>query len=350
MAKQTELVQSAHPKLHIEEMITKVVRRLFAIVTILLVAMLAMVVYRHLSVIETLPLVLVVLLAAVPVALPVMLTVSMAFGAKELVSQGVLVTRLNASEDAAMVDVICVDKTGTITLNRLAVTKVLPQPSFSEADVLKIARQASQEADQDPIDIAIIKAADERGIDAKSYSIDQFIPFSPETRRTEAVVIEPGSRYRALKGAVEVIVTLCGLPSDQAGTISASAAQLAALGDKVLAVATAGDDGRYTLLGLVGLSDVLRADSKELISQAYSLGISVKMLTGDALETARQIARQVGLRGEVVSVKAIKDLLKTSPHKALQLIGGLGRVRRSVSRRQISDCEDPYSRPVTWWE
>lgn len=322
--KTTQLVQSARPRLHIEEMIAKVVRRLFAIVTILLVVMMAVVFYRHLSVIETLPLVLVVLLAAVPVALPVMLTVSMAFGAKELISQGVLVTRLNASEDAAMVNVICVDKTGTITLNKLTVTKVVPQPSFNEVDVLKIGFLASQEADQDPIDIAVIKAASDRGIDTQSSQIDKFIPFSPETRRTEAVVTEHGSRYRAMKGAVDSIVELCGLPPEQAEVIRQNATQLAALGDKVLAVATANDNGLFSFTGLMGLNDVPRADSKELISQAHSLGISIKMLTGDALVTAKEVARQVGIRGEVVSVKVVRDLLKTSPQQALQIIRDSG--------------------------
>lgn len=322
--KTTQLVQSARPKLHVEEIIAKVVRRLFAIVIILLMVMVAAAYYRQIPVIETLPLVLVVLLSAVPVALPVMLTVSMAYGAKELVSQGVLVTRLNASEDAAMVNVICVDKTGTITLNKLTVTKVWPQPSYDEANVLKIGLLASQAADQDPIDIAIINAASERGVKIETSQIDKFIPFSPETRRTEAVVVDNGIRSRALKGAVNVIMDLCGIHPEQAAGIRSQSDQLAALGDKVLAVATASDDGQYAFVGLIGLNDAPRPDSKELISQAHSLGISIKMLTGDALATAKEVARQVGILGEVVSVKAIRDLLKTSPHKALQIIRDSG--------------------------
>ena len=322
--KTTQLVQSARPKLHIEEIITKVVRRLFVIVATLLFVMLAAVVYRHLSVIETLPLVLVVLLAAVPVALPVMLTVATTFGAKELVSQGVLITRLNASEDAAMVDMICVDKTGTITLNRLSLIKVLPQAPNDEADVLKIALLASHEADQDPIDIAIIKAANERGVTLGSSQVDHFVPFSPETRRTEASVTENGTHYRVIKGAVDVVVGLCGLSAELVGTIRQTETDLATAGDKVLAVATVGDNARYSLVGLLGLNDAPRPDSKELISQAYSLGISIKMLTGDALGTAKEIARQVGIPGEVVSAKEVRELLKTSPEQALQLIRDSG--------------------------
>ena len=322
--KTTQLVQSARPKLHIEEIITKVVRRLFVIVAALLFIMLAIVVYRQLSVIATLPLVLVVLLSAVPVALPVMLTVATTFGAKELVSQGVLVTRLNASEDAAMVDVICVDKTGTITMNRLSVTQVLPQSPYDEAAVLKYSLLASQEADQDPIDIAVIKAAGARGVTVGSSRVERFVPFSPENRRTEAFVSENGSQYRVIKGAVDVVAELCGLSAELTGTIHKTATELANAGNKVLAVAKVDSNESISFVGLLGLNDAPRPDSKELISQAYTLGISIKMLTGDALGTAREIARQVGIVGEVVSVKEVRELLKTSPEKALTLIRDSG--------------------------
>ena len=320
--KTTELVQSARPKLHIEEIITKVVRRLFAIVATLLIVMLVVVIYRQLSVVATLPLVLVVLLSAVPVALPVMLTVATTFGAKELVSQGVLVTRLDASEDAAMVDVICVDKTGTITLNKLSVTQVLPQSPYDETAVLKCSLLASHEADQDPIDIAVIKVAKARGVTAGSSQVEHFVPFSPENRRTEATISENDARYRVIKGAVDVVVELCGLSAELAGTIRQTATELSNAGNKVLAIAKVGDNERYSFVGLLGLNDAPRQDSKELISQAHSLGISIKMLTGDALGTAKEIARQVGIPGEMVSAKEVRELLKMSPEKAIQLIQG----------------------------
>ncbi|MBP1764378.1 MAG: plasma-rane proton-efflux P-type ATPase [Firmicutes bacterium] len=327
--KTTQLVQSARPKLHIEKIITKVVRRLFMIVVVLLLVMFGMVLYRHLPVVDILPLALIVLLSAVPVALPVMLTVSMAFGAKELVRNGVLVTRLNASEDAAMVDIICVDKTGTITRNKLSVTTVLPHIPFSEDDVLRIGLLASQEADQDPIDMAVIQAAHERGILASSGNLIRFVPFSPESRRTEAHVMENGVAYIAMKGAVEVIVGLCGVSVKQTEEIRRDTSQLAAKGDKVLAFAKVNEEGVYHFAGLVGLNDAPRSDSKELIEQAHSLGISIKMLTGDALLTAQEIARQVGIRGEVVSSKTVRDYLQTDPQQAVELIktsGGFAEV------------------------
>jgi magnesium-transporting ATPase (P-type) len=150
----TELVQMARPKLHIEAVVGKVVRWLFVIVGALLGVVIVMSLIRGTPLIEMVPLMLVLLMSAVPVALPVMFTVSMAVGSAELAKRGVLVTRLSAAEDAATMDVLCVDKTGTITMNQLAVTGVIPLEHATEADVLFDGALASQEANQDPIDLA----------------------------------------------------------------------------------------------------------------------------------------------------------------------------------------------------
>ena len=158
----TELVQEARPKLHIEAVVAKVVRWLFVIVGALLCVVVVLSLIRGAPLIEMVPLMLVLLMSAVPVALPVMFTVSMAVGSKELAKRGVLVTRLSAAEDAATMDVLCVDKTGTITMNQLAVTGVIPLEHATEADVLFAGALASQEANQDPIDLAFLAAAKER--------------------------------------------------------------------------------------------------------------------------------------------------------------------------------------------
>ena len=156
---------------------------------------------------------LVLLMSAVPVALPVMFTVSMALGSKELAARGVLVTRLSAAEDAATMDVLCVDKTGTITMNRLAVTGVIPLGQATEADVLFAGVLASQEANQDPIDLAFLAAAKEHHtLDGlASVTPVSFAPFDAKNRRTEAVVEESGQRIRVMKGAVRTIAEACGL-------------------------------------------------------------------------------------------------------------------------------------------
>ncbi len=183
-----ELVDSARPKLHVEEVITRVVKWLFLIVGVLVAIAVVGALVTGIALLDILPLSLVLSMSAVPVALPVMFTVSMAVGSIELGRRGVLITRLSAAEDAANMDVLCADKTGTLTMNRLALTGALPQPGFTEDDVVRDGALASNEADQDPIDLAFLRAARERGLLDPSAKVRAFTPFSPAIRRTEAVI------------------------------------------------------------------------------------------------------------------------------------------------------------------
>ena len=293
----TELVQLARPKLHIEEVVANVVRWLLAIVGILLASVAALSLARGLPLLETLPLLLVLLMSAVPVALPVMFTVSMAVGAGELSRNGVLVTRLSAAEDAAIMDVLCVDKTGTITANRLAVAGVVALDGATEADVLLAGALASREANQDPIDLAFLDAARERGVfdGAGALTPLSFTPFDPAMRRTEAVVLLAGERTHAMKGAVRALGEACGLPASAIAALEARAVEAAAKGHRVLAVARGPEGGAARLIGLVSLSDPPRADARRLIRALGELGVGVKMLTGDALAVAQEIGGAVGL-------------------------------------------------------
>ena len=209
----TELVQQARPTLHIEAVVAKVVRWLFVIVGALLGVVIVMSLIRGAPLLEMVPLMLVLLMSAVPVALPVMFTVGMAVGSKELAKRGVLVTRLSAAEDAATMDVLCVDKTGTITLNQLAVTGVIPLEQATESDVLFAGALASQEANQDPIDLAFLAAAQERHLfsGVPAVTTVSFTPFEAKNRRTEAIVEQNGQRLRVMKGAVRTVAQACGL-------------------------------------------------------------------------------------------------------------------------------------------
>src|SRR5450755_4877880 len=209
----TELVQKARPKLHIEAVVAKVVRWLFVIVGALLSVVVVLSLMRGAPLLEMVSLMLVLLMSAVPVALPVMFTVSMAVGAAELAKSGVLVTRLSAAEDAATMEVLCVDKTGTITMNQLAVTGVIPLENAKETNVLFAGALASQEANQDPIDLAFLAAAKaQRDFDGvPAVKPISFAPFDAKNRRTEAVVEQNGQRFRAMKGAVRTVAEACGL-------------------------------------------------------------------------------------------------------------------------------------------
>ena len=319
----TELVQLARPKLHIEAVVSKVVRWLFVIVGTLLAVVVVMSLVRGAPLIEIVPLLLVLLMSAVPVALPVMFTVSMAVGSAELSKRGVLVTRLSAAEDAATMDVLCVDKTGTITMNRLAVTGVIPLNDSTESDVLFAGALASHEANQDPIDLACLAAARERHVfdGAPAITPVSFIPFDAKTRRTEAVVEQSGQRLRVIKGAVRTIAEACGLQAPAIEALEARIAETALKGYRTLAVARGSEGGAIALVGLVTFYDPPWPDAKKFIASLRHLGVSVKMLTGDALPVAREIAQEVGL----VNIRRVADLkaASTQPgNEAVDLLAG----------------------------
>ncbi|MDE2118516.1 MAG: plasma-membrane proton-efflux P-type ATPase [Betaproteobacteria bacterium] len=319
----TELVQEARPKLHIEAVVSKVVRWLFVIVGALLGVVIILSLIRQIPLLEMIPLMLVLLMSAVPVALPVMFTVSMALGAKELAKRGVLVTRLSAAEDAATMDVLCVDKTGTITMNQLAVTGVIPLERASEADVLSAAALASQESNQDPIDLAFLAAAKERHVfdDAPAATPVSFAPFDATTRRTEAVVEQNGQRLRVMKGAVRTVAEACGLQSPAIEALEARVSESALKGYRALAVARGSEAGTPVLLGLVTLFDPPRPDAKQLIAALHGLGVSVKMLTGDALAVASEIAQGVGL-SNIQRVADLKAASAQAGNAAVDLLAG----------------------------
>ncbi|MGD0961701.1 MAG: HAD-IC family P-type ATPase, partial [Methylomonas sp.] len=292
-----ELVRQAKPTLHIEAVVAKLVRWLFVIVGALVVVVISLTLYRGNSFLPIAPLMLVLLMSAVPVALPVMFTVSMAFGSKQLAKRGVLITRLSAVEDAATMDVLCVDKTGTITMNQLAVTGVDTFQQATAADVLAIGALASHASNQDPIDLAFLEAAHERQIDAKRTQVEiiSFTPFDAKNRRTEALIIRDGERLRVMKGAVQTIAAQCALPAGTTDSLDEKVRAAAEKGYRILAVASGPETGAPTLLGLVTLFDPLRPDAKQLIAELRSLGVSVKMLTGDSLAVAKEIAAGAGL-------------------------------------------------------
>ncbi len=293
----TELVQKASPKLHVDAVVGRVVRWLFAITGVLIGAVAVLAAVRGIPLLEVSSLLLVLLMSAVPVALPVMFTFSMALGARELARHGVLVTRLSAAEDAATMDVLCVDKTGTITMNQLTVRSVTPMGSATEADVLTAGALASQEANQDPIDLAFLAAARAAGatMRAQAATVASFTPFDAATRRTEALVLIDGRRVRVVKGAVRSVAEVCGLDVPTMAGLEARVAESARHGYRTLAVARAEGDSKPVLLGLVAMEDPPRPDAGAMVAALRDLGVSVRMLTGDALAVGQEIATRVGL-------------------------------------------------------
>lgn len=314
-----QLVQIARPKLHMEEVISKVVSWLLAIVILLLGLTILAQVVRGGSLLEILPLTLILLVTAIPVALPAMFTLSMALGSIELAKQGVLVTRLTASEDVATMDTLCADKTGTITINRLTITNIYPANGFAEEDVVLYGALASQEANMDPIDLAFLTFARDKKLLSQKYTQKEFYPFNPETKRTEAVVQRNNSSFRVMKGAVRKISELCGLKNEEIDRLERSMGKLAGKGYRTLAVAISENTEKPRLVGLVAMYDTPRPDSIKLIQELKSLGISIKMLTGDALPIAKEIANKVGIGENIVKAPDLKKYAKENLTKASEI-------------------------------
>jgi H+-transporting ATPase len=301
--KTIQLVQMAKPRLHMEEVVTKVVKILFLIVLVFVGITIAVSLLRGETFLSLLPLVLVLLVTAVPVAMPAMFTVSMAKGSEQLAAKGILVSRLSATEDAATLTILCIDKTGTLTQNKLSVQDIVAAENYTTADVLRYGVLASVAANNDPIDMAFLQKAVYNKIDTLGYQQTSFTPFTASTKRTEAMVLKDGKKFKVMKGAYNTIKDLCNL---QQSNFDKTVEGWARKGFKTVAVAIQ-QDNVSTLTGILALVDPPLADSANMIAGIKELGVKVKMLTGDALPIAKEIAMQVGLGNDIVAASLLRE-------------------------------------------
>lgn len=295
--KTAQLVQTAKHKLHMEEVVASVVKILFLIVVIFVSITTVVSLMRGESFLSFLPLLLILLVSAVPVALPAMFTVSMANGAKLLTDKGILVSRLSATEDAATLTTLCIDKTGTITQNKLTIKEIVAAENFKSNDVLLYGTLASVEANNDPIDLAFIQKASEEKISTALYKQMSFTPFSAEMKRTEAVIQKDDIKLKVIKGAYNTIKGLCKLEKIN---LDQTVTNWAEKGFRTIAVAVE-KDAITQLVGIAAMFDPPLPDSAKMINEIKDLGVKVKMLTGDALPIAKEIARQVGIGEDIES-------------------------------------------------
>jgi H+-transporting ATPase len=297
-----ELVRTAHVVSSQQKAVLRVVRNLAIFNGTVVLIQVAYAAWLGMSVAEMVPLTLTAVLAAIPVALPATFSLATTIGARVLARQGVLPTRLSAVDEAATMDVLCADKTGTLTRNALTVTDVRPMPGFDAQQVLALAALASSEGGQDPVDAAVRAAASASG-GANPAELIEFVPFDPTRKMSEATTTDPdGSVRHIVKGAFSVIAGLTGPLPPQA----AAEHELEAQGYRVLAVAS-GPPAALRLGGLIALSDPPRAESAALVAELRSLGVRTIMLTGDAPITASVVAKSVGLDGAVCPPGPIPD-------------------------------------------
>lgn len=295
--KTAQLVQTAKSASHLQATIFGIVKVLVVIDAMLVCALLVYAAWANLPFVDVIPFALILLVASVPVALPATFTLATALGSTELSGQGVLVTRLTAIEEAAGMDVLCTDKTGTITENRLKLAAMVAFPPSSEEELLRHAALASDPATQDPIDLAMFAAASTRGLLGNPPQRVEFVPFEPTRRYSLAQYKSATGALCVVKGAPRAVTELV-VNAPDLGTLSE---RLGAGGDRVLAVASGNDRNSLRLLGLITLEDPPRADSVSLIQGLKDLGVRVVMVTGDNLATACAVARRVGIGDRAAS-------------------------------------------------
>jgi H+-transporting ATPase len=298
-----ELVRTAYVVSTQQKAVFRVVRNIAGFNGVVTLALMLYAYEIGLPFLEAIPLVLISVLASVPVALPATFTLATAIGAQALTRVGVLPTRLSAVDEAASLDVLCMDKTGTLTRNELAVAVTRAMPGFDEGQVLALAALASADGGQDPVDAAVRTAATLQKSVAGLAKVIKFVPFDPATKMSEARALDrDGKSLRIVKGAFAVVHGLSQPSSDA----EAAAHELEARGHRVLGVAI-GPEGAMRVVGIVALSDPPRSDSRPLIDQLRALGVHTVMVTGDSATTAAFVAEAVGLTGAVCPPGRIPD-------------------------------------------
>ena len=330
-----ELVRTAHVESSQQKAVLRMVRNLAVFNGIIIVVLVGYSCVLRLPLGEIIPLVLTAVLASIPVALPATFTLAAALGARIWPVWGSFQRALSAVDEAASVEVLCVDKTGTLTRNELKVTAVHPMTGFDESHVLGMAALASSDGGQDPVDAAVRSAANQ-SVAADLPKLSKFTPFDSATKMSEATAVDfNGATIRVVKGAFATVIGLAQ-PSPEASTI---ADQLEAQGFRVLAVA-AGPPRAMKLAGIVALSDPPRPDSGALITELRSLGVHTVMVTGDAPATAKIVARAVGLDGAVCPPGPIPEGVRAGDFAVFAgvLPEGKYRPRKSIPEERPHCC------------
>jgi H+-transporting ATPase len=301
-----ELAGRAPPQSHFQQAVISIGKYLIVLALSLVAIIVAVSLWRGNGLVTTLEFALVVTIASVPVALPAVLSVTMAVGARQLAHHQAVVSHLPAVEEVAGVDILCADKTGTITRNELAVADVVAiRDGASSEEVLREAALTAEPGSGDPIDRAILDSIDAGELER--YEVLDLQPFDATRKRAEARVrARDGAEERVAKGAVQAILDLAGGEAGLSDRLSGVASAFAAKGYRALAVARAGAAGEdWHVTGILGLQDPPRDDSKATLTQAAELGIAVKMITGDRVEIGQEIAGAVGMDDHILEADAL---------------------------------------------
>jgi len=294
-ARTAKLVETAGAVSHFQKAVMRVGDFLILIAVGLSIVLIVVELHRGLPVLDLMEFVLILVVASIPVAMPAVLSVTMALGALVLSKMKAIVSRLQAIEEMAGIDVLCSDKTGTLTLNQLTMGDPVTFGQAEPQDVILMGSLASKEENRDAIDQAVIEGLKDKDA-VKAYSQLKFVPFDPVHKLTQATVQDgQGKTFKVTKGAPQVIIELCRLDDETQTRARQVVDDMAAKGYRTLGVARTDNGDAWQFLGILPLYDPPRMDAAETIAQAQAHGIEVKMITGDNVAIGREIAGQLGL-------------------------------------------------------
>ncbi|MCL4385381.1 MAG: plasma-membrane proton-efflux P-type ATPase [Cyanobacteria bacterium] len=327
--KTVELVKTAKPKSHQEQILFSVIRYMLFISlgALLLIAIYALIL--HIKLLDILTIALIFLLGSVPVALPAVFAVVLSAGALDLAKKGVIVSKLNAIEDAASMDILCLDKTGTITENKLSVIDAVSFADYKKEEVILFAKLASEESSKDLIDSAVMEHSKSIALDSSGYKRILFTPFDPSTKKTEAIFEYKKEQFRVVKGAPQIIISLCKFENEKTKPeINNILIKLSEKGYRIIAVAKSEDKdlNKLHLAGFIAFADPIRPDSKSIIEEIKSLGIKVKILTGDNIEIAKEIVRQISVGSNIIRMVDLENLSESEQVKIIETCDGFAEI------------------------
>jgi H+-transporting ATPase len=323
---------------HFQKMVIQIGNFLILLTVALVLLIILVSLFRGDELIEIIRFALVLTVAAIPVALPAVLSVTMAVGAMNLARHQAVVSKLTAIEELAGVDVFCSDKTGTLTENRMQVAEPVVLDGHDIPELFLVAALASRLENNDPIELPIFHYIDEKlpDIDLTPYRQTHFIPFDPVRKRTEAEIETDNETFTAIKGAAQVLVEMAELPDDEAAIVNKLVDQLAGKGYRTLAVGRKPADQPLQLIGLIPLYDPPRPESAQVIADMRDYGVRVKMVTGDHIAIAREVGRLLGLEGETIRSK---QLTGSGSQELLALTSALSAAIYSRLKGDVSQSE-----------
>ncbi len=338
--KTTSLVSEAKTRSHFQKAVVKIGNYLI-ILAISLVALIFIVgLLRNESFFNLLQFTLVLIVAAIPVALPAVLMVSMAVGAADLAKKKAIAKKLLSIEELAGMDILCSDKTGTITKNEISVGEIIPLEDFTPNQVIQYGVLASREEDKDPIDDAFFTKFKEFNGDVSGYKISKFQPFDPVIKRTEAQVEKGSEKLKVSKGAIQVILSLVSNRDEIVSKVEQQGETFAQRGYRALGVAKTDTDGNWHYVGIVALFDPPREDSADVIKTAVAMGVDVKMVTGDHSAIAKQMATNLGMGTNFVTASTLLESKEEEAVKLAENANGFAEVFPEHKYKLVEDLQN----------